>query len=158
MQIVARYLKDHALTIPGTLDADLFGRSAFNRYYYATYLAVKRKLKPRLPALPREHAVIPDYLRGLATGQIAQVKRAARRVGDHQLMQRCTYAKLAANELAELLVTGYGIRVIADYDPEVPVDFLGTGCFALNHVSVAEAEAWPRKADAYISSILAALP
>lgn len=145
MEIVARHLKDQALALGKTDDATLFGRSAFNRYYYSAFLLTKQHLLPVLPDLPNRHAAIPEFLQGSVGRELSRRKAKARRVSDHPSVQLTQNARLAAIELAELLKVGYSARVIADYHPEQPIDFYERG-LKLNEVRLSEAEAWPHKA------------
>ena len=144
MESVARHLKDHALTLGPTDEAALFGRSAFNRYYYSAFLLTKLYLLPVLPALPEKHAGIPEFLQGSVARELNRRKAQARRVDDHASIQLAHNARLAAVELAALLKTGYSARVVADYHLETPLDFYDRG-FKLNEVRVSEAETWPHK-------------
>lgn len=157
MEVVAQHLRSHALHLAAGEDADLFGRSAFNRFYYSAYLLTKKDLQPVLPAIPAQHASIPDFLRSVARGEIAAVKKAAMRAEDHQLVQLCSVAQQAANGLADLLGTGYSTRVVADYRPDISVIFSAPAGFQLNSVDVSEAQSWPHRTRLYTRAILAAL-
>lgn len=155
MEVVANHLKAHALQLESQAsleDASLFGRSAFNRFYYAAFLLVKKQLKPVFPDLPSKHASIPQFLRGTVERELRRRKGQARKVGDHPSAQLAYNARIAALELADLLALGYGARVNADYHPEIPVSFYERG-FKLNEVRISEAESWPHKAGKFSATI-----
>ena len=145
LEVVARHLRDQALVLKGTGEGALFGRSAFNRFYYSAYLLTKQHLLPVFPGLPGKHADLPNYLRGSVAKELNRRKNQARRVEDQTTLMLVQGARKAAIELADLLTVGYSARVVADYEPEVDVNFYDHG-FALNEVRVTEAESWPHKA------------
>lgn len=154
MEVVAQHLKGHATALSAGVDRDLFGRSAFNRFYYATFLTVKADLMTAIPDLPRDHAGIPNFLRTTVKNQLAKGAGKARRADDSALVSICSRAKSAAFELADLLEEGYTTRVVADYNPDIPVSFDGRSNFALNNISVEHAQTWPHRARAFTRSIV----
>jgi hypothetical protein len=147
VEVVARHLRDRALALSPQSgdDADLFGRSAFNRYYYSAYLTTKRLLQPAFSEMPDKHAAIPDFLRGTVSKELKRRKVRALRVEDHVATRLAQYGCRAALELADVLVRGYSARVAADYHPEVSVSFYEYG-FKLNEVQLNDAESWPHRA------------
>jgi hypothetical protein len=73
MRVVADRLADWAASEADADNADLFGRSAFNRYYYAAYLITRemlRKLDPKWAA--SGHRQIPDLLQKTVTKKARQ--------------------------------------------------------------------------------------
>lgn len=158
MEAVARHLRDRAIAlgVASDVEADSFGRSAFNRYYYAAYLAVRHILEPVIPDLPRQHSTLPEFLRTTVRKQLGKRRERASRAGDHPAAKASKDAKQAVLNLAEILVAGYGSRVMADYHPEIPVDF---GCqdFKLNEVRCTVAQGWPPKAKHFANIIAAAM-
>lgn len=158
MEVVGSYLRTHTLTLRGAGDADLFGRSSFNRYYYATYLAVRKELLALMPDAETRHGLLPNYLRTTIQQRIRAIKAKARRTDDHQLMQLCSVARQAADELASLLVKGYKTRVVADYVPDVLVQFAVTqNEYSLDAVSSSDAQSWPHRAKSLMRAISDAL-
>ena len=159
MEAVARHLRDKALEFDGEKageDADLFGRSAFNRYYYAAFLITRKKLKPIFVDLPGKHAAIPDFLRGHVARELNRRKRVAMRAEDYASVQAVQNGRNAALKLADLLVQGYSARVVADYHPELAVSFNGQG-FLLNEVPVSDAVSWPTLARQFVLAIVNAM-
>jgi hypothetical protein len=60
MIVVAKRLSEIALNEVSETDADAFGRSAFNRYYYASYLITRDMLRQLDPSWTRTgHSKIP---------------------------------------------------------------------------------------------------
>lgn len=140
-------MKDQALSLGEAekSDADLFGRSAFNRFYYAAFLITRQLIRSVFPDLPSQHASIPEFLRGSVGKELGKRKQRAMKASDHAAVKLAQDARVAAGDLADLLVRGYGARVAADYHPEVAVSFHSSG-FTLNEVTLADAESWPYKA------------
>src|SRR5262245_24567360 len=98
MEVVGQYLQGHALTLGVGLERDYFGRSAFNRFYYATFLNVKKELSEIIDGWPNGHATIPQFLRGKICKEIKAGRDRARRAGDGDLVLLCERAKSAALE------------------------------------------------------------
>jgi hypothetical protein len=129
---VGDYLRDKALRD----EADPFGRSAFNRYYYATYLSIRELLRELNPDWGHvSHKDIPTLLEGKVVNPI---KRAARRQRD---MAAIHGAYAAAAEIANVLRTAYAVRIVADYEPEDAIIF-HDGTFTLSNHGVGEAASW----------------
>lgn len=127
-------------------DADSYARSAFNRYYYATFLCVRQTLvhidkKYDAP----NHKGIPDLLKGPIQKRIKSIQKKADRLGDTSLVNDCRKANSQNLEFAEILEKAYAIRVVADYTPETAVDFRSNR-FTLSGVAVTEAHDWVAKA------------
>lgn len=155
MESVALHLKSEATRRTDIYEKDAFGRSAFNRYYYAAYLLVKEsfaKLREEWAGdLP--HAQIPEMLRGNVKNTLTKGKRRARRTEDHDTFNLCERAISAAMGLAHLMDEARVTRVVADYKPELLVDFSEGVGYSLNTVSVLQAQNWPYKAKSYLSAI-----
>jgi len=154
MEAVAKHLQDEAMSRAQSTEGDLFGRSAFNRYYYATYLEVRRELgviKHEWGA-HMDHATIPDLLRGQLLKGLTSGFRQATKIHDKELITTCSAAMEAAKELAKLMERGRGARVTADYNPQILVKF-NAHDFELNSVRVSEAKSWPPKAKIFMNTI-----
>lgn len=153
MKIVAEHLQQQAFSRPAP-ERDFFGRSAFNRYYYATYLLVKNTLsnlkKEWSSDLP--HAQTAEILRGKITRNLKEGRKVASKIGDKELIDTCSRAISAAEDLAKIMEQGRAIRVVADYEPSKKIHFFDND-FSLNEVSVQEAQRWPHKANALLLSI-----
>jgi hypothetical protein len=157
MQAVAHHLQKeaiHLLTL-ARKDADEFARSSFNRYYYATFLCVRKcliqiddKWEGGLT-----HKGIPELLRGEIRKRIKRVEKKATAIGDGQLIASSRQAASLTLTLAETVKTAYAIRVVADYNPDVLVDF-GSGRFKLSGTEVSEAHEWLPKAEVWSKAVL----
>lgn len=152
MEVVGKFLQTHALSLGSSQDGDYFGRSAFNRYYYATFLLVRAELGGLLPGWPNSHASIPDFLQGTVCKELNKGRMRAERAGDQELSQLCLRAKSAALNLAALLRESYGVRVTADYNPGIPIEFT-VGEFSLSTVPAEEARAWAYKGRGFAATI-----
>lgn len=157
MEIVAQYLQQEALTRTDVTDRDYFGRSAFNRYYYATFLQVKAGLGSlRTEWATMAHAGIPEVLRGTVQRELKQGRYRAQRASDTEVVALCSRALAAVSALADLMERGYATRVAADYHPEIPVDFSSGPDFKLNTIAVVDARTWPSRARVLVGTITSA--
>lgn len=158
MEIVAQHLQQQAIKRREHLERDLFGRSAFNRYYYAMFLDVKTGLGGLRPEWGNEiaHKAVPELLRGTVKTHLQQGSKKALRANDAEVVSLCEKAKSAAESLAKMMDQGRATRVAADYTPDIPVEFSTSADFSLNTVSVEEARQWPYRARGLIAIIASA--
>lgn len=155
MENVALFLQTKANSCPhDSQDFDLFGRSSFNRYYYAVYLQVRSTLGGLNETWARApHKSIPELLTGKVLAKIKQQQTRVATLGDSEASRICSRAATAAKELAELMKAAYAVRVTADYHPEIAVEPDDRGRFRLNSVHVTEAHEWSARARQYMQSI-----
>jgi hypothetical protein len=141
---VGEHLAQKAVTEAGSL-ADAFGRSAFNRYYYAAYLTTRDLLGMVDEKWARQpHAAIPQLLQTTFISRIREQAKAHARAGaisggDQDRLTRS--ASIAAASMAATLRTAYALRVTSDYEPQTAVRFAG-GTFTLVDRSEGEARGW----------------
>lgn len=155
MESVAGHLKNEAMARKNIHERDVFGRSSFNRYYYATYLLVREGFACFHTAWANNlpHADIPEMLRGKIKQNLKKGRQKALRAEDFDVLDLCERALAAVNDLANLMDEGRITRVVADYKPELLVDFTQGADYSLNTISVQEAQKWPYKARHYLSTI-----
>ena len=155
MENVAHFLQTKAISCPdGSRDFDLFGRSAFNRYYYATYLQV-RALLGNLDNtwLKAKHKNIPEILTGQVVKKINNNRVRLQKIGDSDAVGICNRAKTSALELANMMKDAYAARVMADYEPDIPIVRDGRDRFRLNMIPVSTAHEWPNRAKEHCGRI-----
>lgn len=156
MEQVADSLTSQAVASGNADDADLFGRSAFNRYYYGVYLAVRAMLQVGHPDIQRfPHKDLPVELTGRVRTRIMEVSRQQirRKLLDEGQAARLTdSATTALRELAEILREGYRIRVVADYDPSARA-VVHDGHVLLQDKTTDAARQWGRRADRAIGQV-----
>lgn len=133
-------------------DLDLYGRSAFNRYYYATFLEVRAMLRRCKPGWRGTHDTVPKELESWVKKGISDVRKKASRIADSQSIEICKAATASISDLSRLMVSAYAVRVIADYEPEIPIVLDGNR-FALERTSVTDAHSWLARARANIIKI-----
>ena len=146
LRSVAEHLSVHAKGLgSGDAEADAFGRSAFNRHYYATFLTVRELLVTINKAwATTPHAAIPVLIE---KNLVARIKEAAeRQVRSHALGASrksaiVSQAMSAASEIASVLKSAYTIRVAADYEPSHKIVFGASG-IELDSCSIGEASRW----------------
>jgi hypothetical protein len=141
MQVVADHLVAKAGSVSKSSERNLFARSAFNRYYYATFLTIRSTLAEIDPRWDEPtHASVPEILRETVVERFnRRVKKmhVNRNEAEQTKARGCT----AAKALADLLETGNEIRKIADYEPEQLVEFKNETAY-LNGITSGSARQW----------------
>ncbi len=158
MERVALLLQTTAIGAKGSkADFDLFGRSAYNRYYYAMFLLVRDMLaimNQDWTSVP--HKAIPELLNGTVVQRLKRAGKQATKIGDGDANKLCSQAVSAAIGLADLMKEGYASRITADYNPSIPVVLSGSDRFTLNSVSINVAHDWPNRTRQLTPKILRA--
>lgn len=153
---VAQFLAVHAATLRRDLpQADLFGRSAFNRYYYAIFFLTREMLTDfdaRWRSTP--HADVPNVLNGKVRESIQKFKRKATQLGDAEAVSICSHGMQSIADLSTILKQGYSVRVTADYDPTIGISFGEDAAqFSLGNTSVMTAQRWVERAGFLTGSV-----
>jgi hypothetical protein len=155
MQRVGAALAERAVAAPDPSEADVFGRSAFNRYYYATYLITREMLR-QLDAswFRKSHKEIPQLLKEQVVKRVRTVSRTAQQQGlINNADSLCYSVTAAASGLADMIKSAYELRCVADYEPETRILRTGKLIKLVDH-SIDEARNWPRRASAHSGVIL----
>lgn len=154
MESVANHLQNEATSRSLARDKDAFGRSSFNRYYYAAFIEARNMmagLRVEWARLP--HKQIPTVLRDSIGQDFKAASRKALRVQDNATVHACSTAITAAKGLADLLESSFATRVVADYRLDTMVLFDKAPDFTLNSVPISVARHWPSKAKGFALSI-----
>ncbi|UXI04691.1 hypothetical protein [Photobacterium sp. TY1-4] len=150
MRYVGSELERLALNDTDPNHADLLGRSAFNRYYYAAFLITRETLgfmKPNWKGTA--HAEIPKLLEN---GLRKPAKAALTKQVRSGLLDRGDESRLlgdlnaTGNQLAQLLKLAYDARILADYEPEIKTTKDG-GVIYLSTHKLTTARQWPSQAE-----------
>jgi len=146
---VAEHLSARAKELEGD-SADAFGRSAFNRYYYATFLTVRELIGLLDPSWESQsHASIPDLLEGAF---LKLLKREAKKQAKLGLITKgressiITKASSATTAIAGLLRSAYSVRIASDYEPQEKVVFSNSGFSIVSHTD-SEARNWKSRVE-----------
>lgn len=156
MEEVAQFLATQAVTLRrDPARADLFGRSAFNRYYYATFFITREMLSDFDKGWrSTPHARVPDILNSRVKDPIQRFKRKATQLGDTEAVGICSHGLQSISDLVIILKQAYSVRVTADYDPTVSVSFgKSSNQFSLGHTSVTTAQNWVKRAEFLTGSV-----
>ena len=152
MKIVGDQLATWALAQTEDDKKDLFGRSAFNRYYYAAFLSVRQMLGELEPKWQRTaHRNIPDLLK-------RTLKRKLKSAIDKGILPRGEGMQViekhskSISGLADLLKQAYKVRISADYEPEERIQQTNK-VISLSDHTLTSAEKWPGRADSYCKAI-----
>lgn len=156
MQVVGNYLSNFAMSIRGTSPDDgLFARSAFNRYYYATFLASRQLLIETTGTEGLPHKALPEYL----IGQFHKVLKRQIQVGfksgvisNSDRARMLTTLRHNTQLLSDLLVTAYAVRVLADYQPDFPVEVKGD-TYSLGTSTLSTASNWAARAQMHCKNL-----
>jgi len=155
MIIVADKLSEIALRERDVTSADLFGRSAFNRYYYASYLLTRSLLTEFDSTWARTpHSNIPSLLRDTIRKRLrtALLNQAGKLISWRDAKEMRAELNAAVEDLASVLTVAYLVRCIADYEPDIKASRNGPALELCNH-TIHEASGWPRRAIAHTRTI-----
>ena len=156
MKVVGEKLEDFALSESDSAKKNLFGRSAFNRYYYAAFLITREMLaeiEPKWKQTP--HKEIPNLLQTSVRKPVVQrLKQDARKdlITNGELSALQAKLTKATTELANLLVQAYDVRIIADYEPETHIT-VSKRIITLSACKLTAAKTWADRAGAYCKDI-----
>ncbi|MBU2549145.1 MAG: hypothetical protein KKB20_12070 [Proteobacteria bacterium] len=138
-------------------DVDVFGRSAFNRYYYASYLITRKMLFDLNPNwVNTRHKNIPELLRKTI---ISRIRDQIRKQSKKGLITKSKEQKIrndindAVSELSLIIAEAYNIRVIADYRPDNKI-FRKHKDLILENKSLNEAKKWSGRASMFSKKII----
>lgn len=124
--------------------ADAYGRSAFNRYYYAAYLTVRDLLIKFNPSWDVSHSDAPNLVESTLP---ALVRKTARKLQKNNVLSHADEKRISSGvasagaAIAEVMRIAYKVRVISDYRPEEQVTF-DKATFHLDAHSEGDARAW----------------
>lgn len=156
MKIVGEKLEHWALEQKAVDEKDLFGRSAFNRYYYAVFLLTREMLGEFQTSWKGTmHASIPDLLRTSVKKEVKKTLESAIRSGlisQGESSQIMNQHNVSLNALATLLEEAYQVRKIADYEPEIAIQ-QKRNVLSLDRHKLTSAKAWPDRAASYCKAI-----
>lgn len=156
MKLVGDQLSTWALSQKDDAAQDVFGRSAFNRYYYAAFLVTRAMLSEFDTKWKKQnHSSIPSLL---TTTLKKRVKASLDKNVKAGLMSEGERGKLLASlssstsELSNLLLGAYSLRCVADYEPEELIAVDGR-IIKLQSEKLTSAKSWPDKANSYCKVI-----
>ncbi len=153
MQKVGHHLQVEAKKKAGT-ERDLFARSAYNRYYYAVFLAVRSMLVKLNANWDRPtHKGCPTLLKTTITKKFRTAKSRARKNSDSVLISKLESGIHAAAELANVMERAYAARIVADYEPSEAVNFTSAERFSLKSIEITEAHEWNGSVQTWTTSI-----
>ena len=157
MQIVAETLEGLAIKDKDASHSDLYGRSAFNRYYYASFLITRETISEMKSNWKgTAHAEIPNLLvKGLRKPAAAAIRTQVKAgLIDHGDKSRILgELNSTGQELAQLLREAYDARIAADYEPELKIHKDGD-IITLKSYSLSSAKNWPRRTRQLCSRLL----
>ncbi|ACS87182.1 hypothetical protein [Musicola paradisiaca] len=150
LHTVADYLAKQATSVhskggPSLLLAGAFGRTAYNRYYYACYLDIRMfvaEINSKWGSL--NHSEVPDFLIGAVNNRISQELTKCERGGmitKGELLSKKSLVHTSLNNMASVMSKAYTIRCTVDYEPDVNIEF-DKNTFLIDQVPVASAKDW----------------
>ncbi len=158
MNIVGEKLEHWALNCSDICKTDLFGRSAFNRFYYDVYLMTRTMLfdlKEDWGIKARSHRVVPGLLKERVKNEFENRSRSIRVLDSSELHNLKDSHRTSIKALADLLTVAYDLRVTADYDPNVPI-CQDNDVISLKSYKLSNARQWNGKVSLYCGSIRSA--
>lgn len=157
MKVVADKLKEIALAAGNDHQVDQFGRSAFNRYYYAAYLAVRKNLMEINSGWAKApHKNLPDILRNAINNNAIRIAINLNKKGlltEREKSKILTSIRTYGEELSTILQSGDEARSYADYFPEEIVT-RKNGNLRLHNYTIQAAQSWPIRAEMRAGQLL----
>ncbi|MBN4054444.1 hypothetical protein JYT87_01910 [Nitrospira defluvii] len=156
MECVGEKLKNYALSENDRIKKDLFGRSAFNRYYYAAFLITREMLgaiEPKWKKTP--HRAIPKLLKdAVCKPVVKRLEQSAKKdlLTNGELSALRSKLTKATTELANLLHQANNVRLIADYEPENHI-VVNNKIIILSFCTLTSANTWANRAKAHCKDI-----
>lgn len=156
LTLVGNRLAEIAVTERDPEHFDLFSRSAFNRYYYSTFLTVRialARIDSRWAKI--EHATIPPLLKGQVVERLRKANRKLEqaKVLDGTTRRLYSEARTAAHELSWSMDFAREVRRVADYEPQEKTTRNSDGA-KLANCTTAEAKRWQQRAEIRTGAIL----
>ena len=143
MQEVGHHLQVHANTLPTCTVRDAFARSAYNRYYYGCFLLLRSELEQMNSKWRKaNHKDYPSILENSIKKELTTELKKAQKRNDIDLVNKIRRAKHALSELAKLMTQAYAVRLVADYQPQVEVNFVNADRFSLSNIDITTAHNW----------------
>lgn len=157
MKLVGKQLAEWAEREADFSRKDLFGRSAINRYYYASFLITRQMLGEFDESWKQTaHAGIPGLLETRLRRQVShQLKQSERNnlVSHGEASALKQSFTTATAELANLLREAYQARIVADYEPEQVITLSDENIIQLDRCKISTADHWPDRASSYCKQI-----
>jgi hypothetical protein len=153
MQRVAYHLQTTAIGA-SVAERDAFARSAYNRYYYSVFLRCRKmmgEMNTQWSSLP--HASYPEVLNGQIDKFFNNELKRARKQDDVQMQKEIESTRRAVKALAKIITNANAGRVVADYQPDQPVNFTSADRFSLNSIEVTEAHAWAAQVNTLCNTV-----
>jgi hypothetical protein len=156
MKAVGEHLRVHSVKQTDSNLMDLFGRSAFNRFYYAAFLITRDMLGDLDPKWKKlKHSTLPVILeKSLKPIVLRRVNKNVQSgiMSEGEKSKQLRILKVATGELSNLLKEAYALRCIADYQPELRVS-RNRDVLTLEDKKLTTAKTWPDKSSACCKSI-----
>ena len=103
------------------VNADRFGRSVFNRFYYSAYLRTRETLKFMGSEYTMGHASIPTHLKVKIKPLFKSCARASSALsGRSEINAIASKCHVTCGEIAYRLEILNALRKTADYNPDIP--------------------------------------
>jgi hypothetical protein len=122
MITVANHLRDYAYGLTDATEVDLFGRSAFNRFYYACYWVIRTNLPDAVTDWTKMgHKSLPNCLKSSVQKETLKTLERLRKsntISDVDFGRLHPRITRSISEIARLLEHGYSVRCTADYNPD----------------------------------------
>lgn len=126
-------------------EADAFGRAAFNRYYYATFLSTRQLLMQVESSWSEsQHSTIPNLLEKSLVKKLRAALKPLRKkkvIAEGKAESLLRQVGAAAGDTASILRMANNVRITADYRPEEKIVFEAS-TFKLATHTEAEAKEW----------------
>jgi len=156
MHRVAHHLQQKAVAA-AVNERDSYARSCYNRYYYSVYLECRQMLSGMDSSWASlSHAGYPALLGGKIKRNFQAERKKAFKNHDSDLVNIIDKANRSIAELQKIIIKANTTRVVADYEPDEKVDFVGADRFSLRSINVTEAHGWTNSVRTHCKTISSA--
>lgn len=127
--------------------AGAFGRSAYNRYYYACYLDIRvfvSGINSKWGGL--NHSEVPTFLTGAVNNKISLELAKSEKLGMFSkgiFQSKKSLVHTSLSNMASVMSKAYTIRCTVDYEPDVHIEFV-KDTFLIDKTPVASVRDWLR--------------
>lgn len=134
-------------------DFDLFGRSAFNRYYYSVFLMVRSLILEFNPSWSASHSSIPDMLTTSVHKELSRYRSKILKKQDSPSVEVINRGIAALSQLSSMMKVANATRVTADYNPAIRIEPLDQERFRLGTATIQDAHNWTDQAKTLTATI-----
>lgn len=111
------------------------------------------EINPNWASTP--HKSYPDLFKGKIAKRLKRERAKANKSSDRKLSAMIGSSLRAIPQIEGIFMQAYAIRIIADYEPDIFVQFADAKRFSLNDINITQAHSWQEKLSPLVDDIRA---